>query len=107
MTDKRIVFTTAASHEQAKTLANALVTRRLAACVNILGPMESVYRWKGDVENEQEFLFIIKSTENQFPALRAAIRELHSYEIPECVEIAIENGTPEYLEWIGESVTGL
>ncbi len=107
MTDKRVVLSTAGSHEQARTLAQALVTRRLAACVNIVGPLESIYRWKGNVETDQEFLLIIKSTEQQFPAVRAAIRELHSYELPECIELPIEDGLPEYLDWIGESVTGL
>lgn len=107
MTDKRIVLSTAGSREQAKSLANALVTRRLAACVNIIGPIESVYRWKGNVETEQEFLLVIKSTEQQFPGVCAAIRELHSYELPECIEIPIENGSTEYLEWIGESVAGV
>lgn len=107
MTDKRIVLSTTESREQAHKLAQALVTRRLAACVNIIGPIESIYRWKGEVEQAEEFLLVIKSTEHQFPALRAAIREMHSYEVPECIEIAIENGLPEYLAWIGESVTGL
>jgi periplasmic divalent cation tolerance protein len=104
MTDKRIVLTTAGSPEEARRIAHGLVERRLAACVNVSSPVQSVYRWKGEVETAQEFQLIIKTTQAAFPRLRQALAELHSYELPECVSIAVEDGTPEYLSWIGESV---
>ncbi len=104
MTDKRIVLSTAGSEEEARRIAQALVERRLAACVNIVGPIHSVYRWKGAVESAPEHLLIIKTTVAAFPRVRDAIRELHSYELPECVMLSIEDGSEEYLKWIGESV---
>lgn len=103
MTDKRIVLSTAGSEEEARRIAQALVERRLAACVNIVGPIQSVYRWKGAVESAAEHLLIIKTTAASFPRVRDAIRELHSYELPECVMLSIEAGSEEYLKWIGES----
>jgi len=104
MTDKRIVLSTAGSQEEARKIAHALVERRLAACVNIVGPIESVYRWKGAVESAPEHLLVIKTTAAAFPRVRDAIREMHSYELPECVMVAIEDGDQEYMRWIGESV---
>ena len=104
MTDKRIVLSTAASEEEARNIAQALVARRLAACVNIVGPIHSVYRWKGAVESAAEHLLIIKTTSAAFPRVRDAIRELHSYELPECVMLSIEAGSEDYLHWIEESV---
>ncbi|MGO9209626.1 MAG: divalent-cation tolerance protein CutA [Terriglobales bacterium] len=104
MTDKRIVLSTAGSAEEAQKIAQALVERRLAACVNIVGPIQSVYRWKGAVESAPEHLLIIKTTAAAFPRVRDAIRELHSYELPECVMLSIEAGSEEYLKWLEESV---
>ncbi len=104
MTDKRIVLSTAGSEEEARKIAHALVERRLAACVNVVGPLYSVYRWKGAVESASEHLLIIKTTEALFLGVRDAIRELHSYELPECVMLSIEAGSEEYLKWIDESV---
>ena len=104
MTDKRIVLSTAGSEEEARKIAQALVERRLAACVNIVGPIQSVYRWKGAVESAPEHLLIIKTTAAAFPRVRDAIRELHSYELPECVMLQIEAGSEDYLKWMGESV---
>jgi|SRR5208282_261058 len=104
MTNKRIVLSTAGSAEEAQKIAQALVERRLAACVNIVGPIQSVYRWKGAVERAPEHLLIIKTTAAAFPRVRDAIRELHSYELPECVMLSIEAGSEEYMKWIAESV---
>ncbi len=104
MTDKRIVLSITGSQEEARRIAQALVERRLAACVNIVGPIHSVYRWKGAVESAPEHLLIIKTTAAAFPRVRDAIRELHSYEVPECVMLSIEAGSEEYMKWIGESV---
>ena len=104
MTDKRVVFSTAGSKKEANKIAGALVERKLAACVNIVPQMESVYRWKDKIETAQEWLLLIKTTADQFEAVRDAIKELHSYELPECVAIAVESGSEEYLKWIGDSV---
>lgn len=104
MTDKRIVLSTAGSEEEARKIAQALVERRLAACVNIVGPIHSVYRWKGAVESAPEHLLIIKTTQATFPRVRDTIRELHSYELPECVMMSVEDGSADYLRWIAESV---
>jgi periplasmic divalent cation tolerance protein len=105
MTNKRLVLTTTSSAEEGKKIARALVERRLAACVNIIPRIESVYRWEGKVEEAQEYLLLIKTTDEAFPRLRDVIQELHSYDIPECIALAIEDGSVHYLRWIDESVT--
>jgi len=104
MTNKRLVLTTASSQEEARKLANALLERRVAACVNILPKIDSIYRWKDKVEVTQEFLLLIKTTQSAMEKLRDAIQELHSYEIPECIVLPIEDGSETYLKWIDESV---
>ena len=104
MTDKRIILSTAGSKKEAQKIARGLVERKLAACVNIVGPIESVYRWKGAVNTSKEFLLVIKTTAEACERVGYLIRMLHSYELPECVELAIEGGLPKYLEWIGKSV---
>jgi periplasmic divalent cation tolerance protein len=104
MTDKRLVLTTCGSLEEARRLAQALVERQLAACVNIVPQIESVYRWQGNVETAAEFLLVIKTTAGAFAALRDALIEIHSYDVPECIEIVIEDGNADYLAWLGESV---
>ena len=107
MTDKRLVLTTAGSEEEARRIAQTLVERRLAACVNIVPRIHSVYRWEGKVESADEFLLIIKTTRHREEPVRSAIKELHSYELPECLVIAIEAGSKEYLDWVGESVSDM
>ena len=104
MTDKRIVLSTAGSQEEARKIAHALVEQRLAACVNIVPGVESVYRWQGKVESATEWLLVIKTTAAAFPALRDALKQLHSYDVPECLLLAVEEGEAAYLEWIGQSV---
>lgn len=104
MTDKIIVLTTAGSHEEARKIARALVERGLAACVNIVPQIESVYRWEGKVEEAQEWLLVIKTTVAAFERVRDVIKELHSYELPECICIGIEAGSAEYLKWVEDSV---
>ena len=104
MTDKRLVLTTCGSVEEARHIAQELVQRRLAACVNIIPQIESVYRWKGEVESATEWLLIIKTTLDACEQLRDALVKLHSYDVPECIQIAIEDGSPAYLDWIGQSV---
>ncbi len=104
MTDTKLVLTAAGSKEEARKIARTLVERRLAACINILPQVESIYRWEGEIEDAQEWLLLIKTTGAAFERVRDAIRELHSYDVPECICISIENGSPEYLQWIGDSV---
>lgn len=104
MTHKRLVLTTASSLEESKKIARELVKRRLAACINIIPKIESVYRWEGKVEEAQEFLLLIKTTESAFARVREAIQQFHSYEVPECIALSIEEGSLAYLKWIDESV---
>lgn len=104
MTDKRIVLTTCGSEEEARRIASSIVERQLAACVNIVPQVESVYRWQGKMESGREWLLLIKTTAEKFPEVRETIRELHSYELPECIAVVVEDGSSDYLEWIGQSV---
>ena len=104
MTNARLVLTTIGLKDAAERLAQQLVERRLAACVNIVGPIRSVYRWKDKIEHEQEYLLLIKTTAAQTERLQAALRELHPYELPECVELAIDGGTEQYLAWLAGEV---
>jgi periplasmic divalent cation tolerance protein len=102
MTDKRIVLTTAGSVDEARRIAETLVDRKLAACVNIIPKVVSIYRWKGKVEEAEEWILLIK-TASGFEPVRDAILEMHSYELPECLSISIENGSLEYLKWLADS----
>jgi periplasmic divalent cation tolerance protein len=104
MTDKILVLTTAGSDEEARKIGRALVDRLLAACVNIIPQIGSIYRWEGEIEEAEEWLLVIKTTGAAFERVRNAINELHSYEVPECISISIENGSRAYLNWVGESV---
>jgi periplasmic divalent cation tolerance protein len=104
MTDKILVLTTAASQEEGRKIGRLLVERLLAACVNIVPQVDSIYRWEGEIEEAEEYLLIIKTTRNAFERVRAAILELHSYELPECISISIDDGSVGYLSWIGQSV---
>jgi periplasmic divalent cation tolerance protein len=82
------------------------VEERLAACVNQIGPIQSVYRWEGKLEQSEEQLLIIKTRKELFPALEKRVRELHSYSVPEIVALPIIDGSPDYLRWLEEQVTG-
>jgi periplasmic divalent cation tolerance protein len=104
MTDKILVLSTAGSEEEARKMAHGLVERRLAACVNIVPRITSVYRWQGKVEEAEEYLLLVKTAAEKFGAVREAIAELHSFEVPECVAISIAEGSQAYLDWITESV---
>ncbi len=104
MTDKRLVLSTASSQDEARRIANVLVELGLAACVNILPAMDSIYRWKDQLEEAEERLLLIKTTAAAFNAVCSAIQELHSYEVPECIALAIEDGSAAYMDWIAECV---
>ena len=105
MTDKRMVLTSAGSEEAARKIARYLVEHRLAACVNIVPQVTSVYRWQGKVGEAREWILMVKTTAAAFGQVRQAIAELHSYQLPECICLTIEDGSPDYLEWIAESVS--
>jgi periplasmic divalent cation tolerance protein len=105
MTNARIVITTVGDKEAAEKLARQLVERRLAACVNILGPLRSIYRWKDQVQNDEEFLLLIKTTPQGAARVRAALGELHPYELPECIELTVDDGSEAYLRWIAAEVS--
>ncbi len=100
MTDKIVVLSTCSSAEEADKIARALVERRLAACVNIVAGMRSLYHWKGAIEEASEWLLLIKSKRELFAGLRAALTSLHSYEVPEIVALPIVDGSESYLSWM-------
>src|SRR3954462_8255265 len=104
MTNNKLVLTTAGSREEAQKIARALVEKRLAACVNIVPHVESVYRWLGKGEEAQEFRLRFKTFGNPFDRVCVTIKELTSYEMPECISFSIENGSLACLKWIDESV---
>jgi len=104
--DFQLVLTTAGSGEQAETIARALVDRRLAACVNVMGGVCSFFRWEGKIQREDEKLLLIKSAKSLFPRVRETIRELHSYDVPEVLAIPIADGDPAYLKWLDGALDG-
>jgi periplasmic divalent cation tolerance protein len=104
MSGHLVVLSTVGKAEDAERIGRELVERRLAACVNVVPGVTSIYRWKGDVEREEERLLVIKTTAEQFPALRDALVTLHPYEVPEVVALRIEDGYEPYLAWLDQSV---
>ncbi len=104
MTGFIVVYVTVGSAQEGDRLAQVLVEERLAACVNRLGPVQSVYRWEGKVERGEEELLMIKSREDLFPRLRERIRELHSYSVPEIIALPVIEGAEAYLQWLGEQL---
>ncbi len=104
MTDIVLVLTTVADGERADWIARALVEERLAACVNVHGPMTSFYRWKGAVERDAERQLVIKTTRGRLEALEVRLKALHSYELPEFLVVPIESGSDAYLGWVLDSV---
>ncbi len=96
----RIVFSTIDDSPKAKQIATRLVEERLAACVNIIPKVSSVYKWQGKVETATEDLLVIKTWPDRLPALLARLEELHPYDVPEAVAFSIEDGLPAYLDWV-------
>jgi len=94
------VFTNLPDSASAFNLARALVERRLAACVNVLGPATSFYQWEGSLRQEQETPLVIKTTTEAYPELERVIRELHPYELPEIIALPVERGLDSYLGWV-------
>lgn len=101
-----VVLVTAPSQEEATTIAHALIAARLAACVSLL-PVHSIYTWQGKVEQANEWQLLIKSDLEQFSALEAKVREIHSYDVPEIIALPILAGSQPYLNWISEQVQKL
>lgn len=104
MTDYLQATTTAGSEDEAERIGAALVERRLAACVQVIGPIASRYRWQGAIERSTEWICVAKTSAERYAELEAAIRELHSYDEPEIVATPIVAGSASYLEWIGQNV---
>jgi len=102
--DVRIALTTIGSEADAIALAKTLVEERLAACVNVLPPMISIYRWKGSIEQDTEHQIVIKTTADRLAALEARLRQLHPYELPEFLVVDPAGGGSAYLAWVKESV---
>jgi periplasmic divalent cation tolerance protein len=100
MTDKIVVFSTCGSAEEARRIARALVEARLAACVNVVPGIQSIYEWKGAIEESVEWLLVIKSRRDLFPRLTAELKRIHSYEVPEAIAVHVVDGLPEYLRWM-------
>jgi periplasmic divalent cation tolerance protein len=100
MTDALQVVTTAGSQDEAEHIARQLVERKLAACVQVIGPMTSIYHWQGEVERAAEWLLQIKTDRARYGEVEAAIRALHSYEVPEILALAVAAGSADYLRWL-------
>ena len=106
MTDKIVVLSTCATKGDAERLARALVEGRLAACVNVVPGLNSFYRWKGVIESSAEFLLLIKTSRDLFPALRAEMEKLHPYEVPELLALPVVEGAENYLNWVTANLRG-
>ena len=104
MSEHAVVMSTASSADEAQRIADALVERRLAACVNVLSGVRSTYRWRDAVERADEWLLVVKTRRERFDDVARAIRELHSYEVPEVVLLDVARGDARYLAWIDASV---
>lgn len=103
--EARVVVVTCGSLKEARGIAQSVVKKQLAACVNIsLGAVESVYRWRGKVEKAREYVLMMKTTAGRLEVLEREVKRLHSYDVPEFVALKVAGGSREYLDWIGESV---
>ena len=99
----RVIFVTVGSEDQAVAIARALVGERLAACVNIVGPIRSIYRWGDSVEDDREYLLIIKTRALLYMKVETRVRELHTYEVPEVLALNADRGSPPYIQWMLDS----
>ena len=105
MSDSLVVFVTSGSEEEALKIAHALVGERLAACVNLVSPIRSIYRWEGKICDEKEWLLVMKTHMGRFDALEKRVKALHSYSVPEIIALPIVTGSPSYLNWLEEMTT--
>lgn len=97
-----VVLTTTEKKKDAERIAENLVEKKLAACVQVLGPINSVYRWKGKVEKAEEWLCLIKSRKSLYPEIEQAIKLMHPYEVPEIIALPVSEGSADYLSWLGK-----
>lgn len=100
MNEVMVVLVTAGDEAEAERIATTLVTEKLAACVNIIAPIRSIYRWQGKVCDDREVLLIVKTGTSRFDSLRRHIQQLHSYEVVEVIGWPISRGAPDYLQWV-------
>ena len=98
--DSLLVLTNLPDRESAETLAASLIEQRLAACVNILAPCSSIYRWQGKIQREEEHPLLIKTARDRYAAVEASIRASHPYELPEIIAVSVSHGLPAYLQWV-------
>jgi periplasmic divalent cation tolerance protein len=101
--DVRLVLVTVPDQDAARAIARAVVGDKLAACVNIVGPIRSIYRWQDAIEDEAEFLLLIKTRARLYARVEARVKELHSYQVPEVIALPIESGSGQYLGWLLEA----
>lgn len=101
-----VVLITVGGPEEARRIADALIEQRMAACVNIMPQVRSIFRWEGKIEDENECLLVVKTRAELFPQLEAAVKGLHSYEVPEIIALPIVLGSDDYIEWIGRETEG-
>jgi periplasmic divalent cation tolerance protein len=99
-----IILTAAGSKDEARKIAKSLVESRLAACVNIIARVESIYRWENNVQDAEEWLLLIKTVSANFESIKEAIHKLHSYDLPECISIKIVDSEDGYLKWLTDNV---
>jgi periplasmic divalent cation tolerance protein len=104
-TDAILVLTNMPDSNSAEKLAEFLVSEKLAACVNLLAPCVSIYHWQGKLEKATEIPLLIKSTAKRYPALEAAIRSQHPYELPEIIHVPLTGGLPAYLDWVSQQTS--
>ena len=101
-----VVFITTSSYEEARKIAGALVSQRTVACVNIVPRVNSLFRWKGKIEDAEESLLVVKTRAKLFTEVVAAVKGIHSYEVPEIIALPVVDGNPDYLKWVGEETEG-
>lgn len=99
----RVIFVTCESEEQAAEIARTLLAERLAACVNIVGPIRSIYRWRDEVKDDREYLLIIKTRALLYMKVETRVREMHTYEVPEVLAMNADRGSPPYIQWMLDS----
>jgi periplasmic divalent cation tolerance protein len=103
MSEFILVFVTCGSEEEALKIAHSLVEERLAACVNLVSPVRSIYRWEGKIWDEKEWILIIKTQKKRFEELEKKVKSLHSYSVPEIIGLPIVEGSASYLKWLEET----
>ena len=101
-----VVFITTSSYEEARKIADALVVQKKAACVNIVPKVNSLFRWKGKIEDVEESLMVVKTRAELFPDIVSTVKSIHSYEVPEIIALPIVEGNPDYLSWLKEETGG-